>query len=243
MTGYEPLNTLKPVAPDIWIVDGPMIRFYGMPFSTRATVIRLKNGDIWVHSPTKMDAGLIDELIDLGPVRHLIAPNWIHYAYVSEWQMQFPDAISWAAPGVQARAKSKGMEMRFDHDLGDVAEACWQGEIDQQIVHGSDVHQEAVFFHRTSETLILTDLVENFEAENLPWWMRLLARMAGIVDPDGQMPRDMRLTFRQRQDELRKAVDLMINWAPERVIVAHGRWYTTAGVDELKRAFRFVLKP
>ena len=29
---YEPLNTLKPVAEDIWIVDGPAIRFYGMPF-------------------------------------------------------------------------------------------------------------------------------------------------------------------------------------------------------------------
>lgn len=239
--GYEPLNTLKPVAQDIWIVDGPMIRFYGMPFSTRATVIRLSNGDIWVHSPTKLDAGLIVELNNLGPVRHLIAPNWIHYAYVSERQAQFPDTISWAAPGVQARARSKGMEVRFDHDLGDFAETPWQGEIDQQIVRGSDVHQEAVFFHQDSDTLILTDLIENFEAANLPWWMRLLARMVGIVDPDGQMPRDMRMTFRKRQDELRKAVELMIDWAPERIIVAHGRWYASAGVAELKRAFRFVL--
>lgn len=243
MTGYEPLNTLKPVAQDIWIVDGPMIRFYGLPFSTRATVIRLKNGDIWVHSPTKLDAGLIAELNDLGPIRHLIAPNWIHYAYVAEWQAQFPAATSWAAPGVKERAINKGMDIRFDHDLGDTAEEPWQEEIDQQIVKGSNVHREAVFFHRVSETLILTDLVENFEAENLPWWMRILTRLAGILDPDGQMPRDMRMTFRKGQDELRKAVDLMIDWAPERIIVAHGRWYTSNGVDEIKRAFRFVLKP
>lgn len=241
MTGYEPLNTLKPVAQDIWVVDGPMIRFYGMPFSTRATVIRLKNGDIWVHSPTKLDAGLIAEIRALGPVRHLIAPNWIHYAYVAEWQEQFSETVSWAAPGVKDRAESKGMTIRFDHDLGDSAAAPWQGEIDQQIVRGSKVHQEAVFFHRASSTLILTDLIENFEPKNLPWWMRIFTRMAGILDPDGQMPRDMRMTFHKGQDELRSAVLMMIDWAPKRVIVAHGRWYRSGGVDEIKRAFRFVL--
>lgn len=243
MTGYEPLNTLKPVAQDIWVVDGPMIRFYGLPFSTRATVIRQQNGDIWVHSPTKLDSGLIAELAELGPVRHLIAPNWIHYAYVDEWQKQFPKAISWAAPGVKERAISKGMEVQFDHDLGDAAESPWQGEIDQKIVYGSKIHREAVFFHRASDTLILTDLIENFEAANIPLWMQVLARIAGILDPDGKMPPDMRQTFRNGKDELRKAVDLMIDWAPERIIVAHGRWYTSGGVDELKRAFRFVLKP
>lgn len=243
MTGYEPLNTLKPVAPDIWIVDGPKIRFYGLPFSTRATVIRLKNGDIWVHSPTRLDDGLIGELNALGPVRHLIAPNWIHYAYVADWQVQFPEAISWAAPGVKKRAESRGMTVRFDHDLQDTAPSAWAGEIDQQIVHGSKVHQEAVFFHRRSETLILTDLIENFEAENLSWWMRILTRLGGILDPDGQMPRDMRLTFRAWANDLRRAVAQMIDWAPERVIVAHGRWYPSGGVAEIKRAFRFVLNP
>lgn len=243
MTGYEPLNTLKPVAQDIWLVDGPHIRFYGMPFSTRATVVRLENGDIWVHSPTQLDAGLIAEITALGPVRHLIAPNWIHYAYVAEWQAQFPEAESWAAPGVRARAKSKGMAVRFDHDLGEMAELAWQGQIDQQIVHGSKVHQEAVFFHRMSATLILTDLIENFESANLPWWMRIFAGLAGIMDPNGQMPRDMRMTFRHGQDDLRRAVEQMIDWGPERAIVAHGRWYRSGAVDEIKRAFRFVLTP
>jgi hypothetical protein len=37
---YEPLNTLKSVADDVWIVDGPVIRFGmpwpKMPFPTRS---------------------------------------------------------------------------------------------------------------------------------------------------------------------------------------------------------------
>lgn len=241
MTGYEPLNTLKEVAPDIWLIDGPAIRFYGMAFSTRATVVRLESGAIWVHSPTKLTDGLAREVAALGPVAHLIAPNWIHYAYVGEWQAAFPDAVAWAAPGVAERAASRGMATAFDHDLGPVAEAPWQGEIEQLIVEGSNVHREAVFCHVASKTLILTDLIENFEPKKLTWWMRPIVRLAGIADPDGQMPRDMRATFRNHRDQLREAIEQMIRWAPERIILAHGRWYETGGVDELRRAFRFVL--
>jgi hypothetical protein len=32
----------------------------------------------------------------------------------------------------------------------------------------------------------------------------------------------------------------MIAWEPERVILAHGRWYDRAGAAELRRAFRDV---
>lgn len=238
-TGYEPLNTLKPVAPGIWIVDGPAIRFYGMPFSTRATVVRLENGDLWVHSPTRLDDGLRAEVAALGPVAHLVAPNWIHYAHIADWQATFADAQAWAAPGVAERAAKRGMALRFDHDLGPEAEAPWAGQIGQMIVEGSPVHREAVFFHHASRTLILTDLIENFEAAKLPWWMRFAARLGGVVEPGG-MPRDMRATFRGDREQLRAAVERMIDWGPERVILAHGRWYRADAVGELRRAFRFL---
>lgn len=240
-TGYEPLNTLKPVAADIWPIDGPAIRFYGMPFSTRATVLRLADGRIWVHSPTCLTEALAAEVEALGPVRHLIAPNWIHYAYVSDWQARFGQAQAWAAPGVAQGAASRGMPIRFDHDLGQDPPADWAGEIDQMIVRGSKVHREAVFFHRASKTLILTDLMENFEASKLGVWTQVATRLAGVQDPDGKAPIDMRQTFRDRE-ALRHDVRRMIGWGPERVILAHGRWYETGGVQELERAFRWVLR-
>lgn len=241
-TGYEPLQTLKPVAQDLWIVDGPAIRFWFMPFSTRMTVVRLADGTVWVHSPVALTERLADEIDAVGPVAHLIAPNWIHYAHVHSWQMRYPAAVTWAAPGVQARAAKFNSPARFDHDLGQDAPADWAGQIDQMIVEGSRIHHEAVFFHHASRTLILTDLIENFERQYLPWWMRLFVRRAKIADPDGQMPRDMRLTFWGREARLRAAVERMIGWAPERVILAHGRWYETDGAAELRRAFRWVLR-
>ena len=240
-TGYEPLNKLKPVDRDIWVVDGPAIRFYGMPFSTRMTVVRLTSGAIWLHSPTHLTEKLADEVAGLGPVTHLIAPNWIHYAYIADWQARFPKARAWAAPGVRKRAAGRKSGARFGDDLASDPPLDWAVDIDQMIVDGSRFHNEAVFLHRASRTLILTDLIENFEPKKLPWWMRWFARGAKLTDPDGQMPRDMRLTFRGNEARLRAAVRRMIDWAPERVILAHGRWYAKDGVAELRRAFRWVL--
>ncbi len=239
--GYSPLNTLKPVAEDIWLVDGPAIRFYGAPFPTRMTVIRLQNGDIWLHSPIQLHPALQEQIDALGPVRHLIAPNWIHYAYVNQWHSAYPDAKSHVAPGAKQRAHKMGIELAIDTDLGDQAPVAWQGQIAQILVKGSSYHREVVFFHIPSRTLILTDLCENIPGRLLPWWIRPLARLGGVLAPHGGMPRDMRLTFRHGHRELRAAVQQMIAWAPERIIIAHGDWMTSDGVAHLKRMFRWVL--
>jgi hypothetical protein len=100
---------------------------------------------------------------------------------------------------------------------------------------------EAVFFHRASKTLILTDLIENFEADKIksPLW-RFLIRIFGSMDPHGAAPRDMRATFIGYKPALRRAVSQMIDWQPQRVIIAHGRWYDKNAIAELKRAFAWV---
>jgi hypothetical protein len=240
-TGYEPLDIPKPVAPDIWIVDGPAVSFYHMPFPTRATIVRLADGGLWVHSPTRLTDDLAARVDALGPVRHLVAPNWIHYVSVGDWQARYPGATSWAAPGVVKRAKSRQVVLRFDAKLGQEPPEAWAGQIDQMIMRGSNLHREAVFLHRPSHTLILTVLIENFEPKKLGGWFGLAARFAGVRDPDGKAPIDMRQSFRGGRAALREDVERMIGWAPERVILAHGRWYERDGTAELKRAFRWAL--
>ncbi len=240
VTGYEPLNTLKPVADNIWLIDAPHVSFYGLPFSTRCTVVRLANGGLWVHSPTMLTETLKAELAALGPVQHLIAPNWIHYVSLKDWQAAYPEAVAWAAPGVVARAARRNVDICFDHDLGAVAEAPWAGEIDQLIVTGSKVHSEAVFFHRGSGTLILTDLIENFEGKNMPLWLHPLLWLGGVLAPKGGMPRDMRASFMGNKTVLRGHIETMLAWAPARVIVSHGAWFEHDGAAALKQAFAWL---
>ncbi len=238
-----PLYTLKPVAEEVCIADGGFLSFYGIPYPTRMTVIRLPQGGLLVHSPIGREPGLLAELDRLGPVRHLVAPNWIHYALLPAWQARLPGAITWACAGVAERAVSRGVELRVDRRLGAGRPEAWGGVLEALPVAGSRLHREVVFFHHPSRTLVLTDLIENFDPGRMPFRFRLLARAIGVLDPDGKAPLDLRLSFRGGRGALREAVERMLAWEPERVLLAHGRWYPRRGVDELRRAFRWVLDP
>ena len=245
MLTYEPIGRLKPVADSIWIVDGPLIRFglgpVRLPFTTRMTLVRLADGSIWVHSPIALAESLRQQVEELGPVRYLIAPNTLHYAALPDWQRTFPGVVTHTAPGVRERAARSGLTLRINETLGDEPHPSWATDLDQRLVTGSMI-SEAVFFHRASRTLILTDLIENFEASHVTSrWLRLLIRCAGVMHPDGKAPWDMQQTFRgKRRDALRQVVRTIIGWEPERVLLAHGRWYDHNGTAELRRAFRWV---
>jgi hypothetical protein len=243
---YAPIDTPKQIAKDVWMIDGPIIGFQyaglKLPFPTRMTIVRLANGKLFVHSPIRLNEAIKAAVDELGEVAYLIAPNTIHYAGLPDWQKAYPDAKAFCAPGVIKRAKSVGISVEFDAELADTPETEWANEIEQVLVRGSYLN-EAVFFHRASKTLILTDLIENFEAPKIksPIW-RFMIKLFGTMDPHGSMPRDMRLTFAGYKDGLRKAVQTMIDWKPDYVVLAHGRCYANNAVAELKRAFAWVLK-
>ena len=59
--------------------------------------------------------------------------------------------------------------------------------------------------------------------------------MGGAADPDGKAPFDMQLSFFRHRKAVRAAVERMIAWKPERVIIAHGRWYDANASFELNR--------
>jgi hypothetical protein len=70
-----------------------------------------------------------------------------------------------------------------------------------------------------------------------------LTWIGGVTPPHGGMPRDMRLSFTWRHKrELRAAVETMLAWSPERIVIAHGRWHPTNGTEELRQAFAWLLK-
>ena len=241
---YQPLNTLKPVADDIWIADGDVtwmnMGILRAPFSTRMTVIRLQDGGLWCHSPIAPDAALFAAIDALGAVRHLVSPNRIHYAHIPAWQKHYPQATAWASLGVRERAAAQHIAVSFDADLGPSAPPQWADDIAQLPFLGSPVMTETVFFHRASRTLILTDLIENFEPNKFPsrFWAQVM-KWVGIAEPDGKTPPDWRATFKDKT-AARAALAHILAWQPERIILAHGRCYDKDGVAELRRAFRWL---
>lgn len=237
---YPPLNTLKRVADNVWLVDGPLIRFgppgLKMPFPTRMTIIRTGASDLFIHSPTGLTPELKAEVAKVGRPRWIIAPNRLHYWWVTDWKAAFPDANVYLAPRIIEQA-AKRIDIPYS-ELDRETGYPWDADIATLRIRGSYM-TEVVFFHRPSRTLVLTDLIENFEPAKLSLGMRILTRLGGCLDPHGSMPRDMRLTYGKA--ELRACVEKMIAWNPERIILAHGRWYQHDGARELTRAFSWLL--
>lgn len=170
-------------------------------------------------------------------MRALVGPNRLHYWWLPEWHAAYPQADVWLAPRIREQAKGR-IEFAV-RDLVDAEGYPWDEAIATLPIAG-DYLTEVEFFHRSSRTLVLTDLIQNFEAEKLRAPMRLLARLGGALAPDGQTPRDVRLMFTRHRETMESAKRTLIGWQPERVIIAHGRWFRENGTAELQRALRWV---
>jgi hypothetical protein len=65
----------------------------------------LQSGELWLHSPTEPRNSLVNRIAGLGRVRYLIAPNNMHYWWISDWKLRFPDAEIFAVPELCSRAR------------------------------------------------------------------------------------------------------------------------------------------
>ena len=240
---YEPINVYKPLAPDIGIVDGPFeyltvggIRL-PLPFTTRRTVVRLSNGDLFLHSPIKFDKRLAKELNGLGRIRHLVSPNQFHYAHIGEWAKAFPETISWASPRVRQRARSRRVDVDFTKDLDARAPEEWRGEIDQLLFPGG-YFKEFIFFHKASSTLILTDAIINIELDKVsePW--RTATKLTGMYHPNGQIFFGMRLPLLFQRRRAKAAIGKIHSWQPQRILLSHGRYFDADADEAIQRIFR-----
>lgn len=230
---------LKPVDANIWIAEGTCVNFYGFAYPTRSVIIRLAGGDLWVWSPIEFFAELGAAVDALGPVRHLVSPNKIHYLFLGAWKAAYPDALLW---GPQSTI-DKCRDLDFQSALGDTPPEHWAGEIDQVRFVGSPLLDEIVFHHRASRTAILADLSENFSEafleQNWASWQRPIARLWGIVEGQGKAPLEWRLSFLDRK-AARASRDLVLGWRPEKVIMAHGTWQAENGTAFLQRSFAWL---
>jgi hypothetical protein len=237
---YEPINRYKPLARDIGIVDGPFeyLTMVGvrlpLPFTTRMTVVRLRNGDLFVHSPIAFDAVLAKELQSMGRIRHLVSPNQFHYAHIGEWAEAFPDAVAWASPRVRRRARSRKVDVHFDKDLERNAPEAWGEEIGQTLIPGG-IFKEFAFFHKESKTLVLADTIINLELDKLaqPW--RLATRLTGMYYPRGRIFFGMRLPLLLQKRQARAAFEEIASWQPERIVLSHGRCFDADAAQVVRR--------
>ena len=229
-------SMLREFGPGIWTTEGPVVSFFGFQYPTRMAVIRLSSGGLFVWSPIALSPALIREIDALGPVRCLVSPNLLHHLFLREWKAAYPDARLFAPPGLRRRRK----DLAFDADLGEAPDPLWATDIDQVLVRGSFAMTEVVFFHRASGAAIFADLIENLPRDWFKGWRGLLARLDGIVAPNPGAPREWRASFVDRA-AARAALERILTWPIERVLIAHGEPASADGAAFVCHAFGWLL--
>jgi hypothetical protein len=230
---------LEAIGPDIWIADGPEIKFLGLVLGTRMTIVRLNDGNVWIHSPIQFQADLAKEIEQIGPIRFLVAPNTYHHLFLREWQDHYPDAELVGPIGLP----TKRPDLAFSSLLDPSAPQPWATDIDRVVFTGSRAFDEHVFFHRASRTAILTDLIVNVRLEKQSRLGRLIAQIEGVAFPNGRTPLLFRLGMRDKAAGAR-AVAAILAWGPSQAIISHGEWFRQNASEELRKRFDWLpLKP
>ena len=226
---------LHEFGPSLYSADGPTVPFFGFPYPTRAAVVKLSDGSVWVWSPVALTEELAYEVQAIGPVRHIVSPNKIHHLFLKEWVDRWPDARLYAPPGLA----QKRPELRFDAELGDEPDPEWAGDIDQVVFRGSFAMEEVAFFHLASSTVIICDLIQRHRKSEMSGWKGMLMRLDGLVGERGSTPREWRATF-LRRSSARAARKKVLNWNAERLLIAHGECAQTEATEIISAALSWI---
>jgi hypothetical protein len=139
---------IEAFCPNVWTQWIPY-RFCGLSIGTRMTVVRLPDGNLWIHTPLKMERKRVDELSALGQIKYLICPNRLHDLYPNDLEV-LPDIEGFASPRLYDLHK-----VPWKGNLGVARELPWSGVIAQRLIRGSRWMDEVVFFHLSLQNIDL----------------------------------------------------------------------------------------
>jgi hypothetical protein len=196
------------------------------------TVVRLRDGGLFIHSPVPFDESTRETIDALGPVKSVVAPCLFHHLSVGAWMETYPQAVFCACPGLARKRR----DLSFSRVLTDEPEQEWRGEIEQVFFGAFSLENEVVFFHRGSRTLVCADVLYDL-AQHPSRLTRIVARVIGNHEPGTTFFE--RLLIRDRA-AAREQVDRMLAWRPERIVLAHGDIIEAGGEGVLRRAYAWL---
>jgi hypothetical protein len=217
------------IAPDLWHMEASL-KTAGIPLTTRMTVVRLRNGKLWIHSPVRFGPEVRAQIAALGEVAWIVAPNRAHHMFMAKCKQAFPDARLYGAPGLER----KRPDLANLHPLDDAIEPAWADDLEQVAFRGMPLVNEVVWFHKASSTLIATDLLQCWRGP-LDWRADAYARLTGVRGKL-DVPRTVRLATRDR-DAAADSARAVLLWPIKRVITAHNAIVERDAYALVARAF------
>jgi len=229
LAGFAPPPTQ--LATNLWTIDRRLRMPGGPILPTRTTIVVLDDGGLLVISPPPVEAGGLEALDAIGPVRHVLVPNSFHHLNAGRFMSHYPDASFWAAPGLFSRVPG----LPAGSEITESAPREWSGAVELAILQPTSEVSEVALFHRKSATLVLTDLAFHMVrfsgvGEKLLWLL------SGVPPAFGPSRTARMLLLRDRrlsEPFLRRIAE----WPFQRILVAHGDPVDVDARAVFRRAF------
>lgn len=223
-------SMLIPFGEEVW-TDTRRAKFYGVECGSRMTVVRLRAGGLFVHSPVALDAETRAQVDALGEVRAVVAPSLFHHLHVGAWMAAYPKALYFACPGLEW----KRTDLAWSGVLGDQPHPIWADDIGQ-VYFSARRENEVDFYLSRQKVLLCADALLNISTLDA-WSSRIAARLMknsapGLGWMEPLMVRDRRLARRQ--------VDRILAWDFDRIILAHGSMIDRDGPAVVRRAYDWL---
>lgn len=233
---------LHRLADDLWVAEQPQT-YFGLSIGTRMTVIRQRTTDrLVILSPIQPSSGLEKELAELGVVTDIVAPNAFHHLYLQAFKQRFPLATSWGPSAL----RQKCPHLELDRLLSAADPSPWPEIVLCNLSGlqtlgptGPTPLHEVAFCHTASRTLVLTDSAFHFDA-SAPWLTRCITRIGGGYAR--LEPTILERLATSDRASLRRAMQVVLRWDFDRVIVAHGAVVETGGKQAITKAYSSFLR-
>ena len=252
---------------DIFLLEQAQT-FVNVSVNIRSTVIRLKNGELFVHAPVAPTAECVSLLKELGKVAYVVLPVTAveHKTYMSSFVKQFPQAKAYVAPGQFSWPVDLPLGYKVDGILTDENKATmpFRDEIDYtgwfyRPFTGSI--SEVAFFHKKSKTLLVTDAVIYIDNQppailqqkgvKLELWKKMALQACFLGPPNLDTFEAIKqklivspviriLVISRAKKEVGDWIARVCKWPFERIIPAHFSAPIKAGPKDLLDAYSFL---
>ncbi|CAO1621166.1 unnamed protein product [Sympodiomycopsis kandeliae] len=161
-------TVISEVHPDLVTFSRPFSRFNILPVGGRSTAVRLREppneGSLWVLASTPLDEVTKTKIKDLGgDVKYLVAADYVHHLYMSEWSKAYPDAKCIGVEGLDTKRKDVNWSGLYGVDDEASTKYGYENELYTRY-WPTFSNKDLTFFHKSSQSLITADLIFNLPA-------------------------------------------------------------------------------
>jgi hypothetical protein len=199
-------------------------------------VVLLPGGRLLLYSPVWLTPQVSSELERLGEVAYILSPNKIHNQTLRAYAQAYPEAEIHVPPGLINRCP----ELRVSGTLGDEAPPAWRDQMDQALTSGNVFFSETVLLHRPSGTLLVGDLVENFDESTASVLGRAVAHLVGVGRQPVASP-EFRL-YTHDSEAAARTFERIVSWDFDKIFLCHGGLIPEDGKHVLELVIDGVLR-